>query len=110
MSIKSIPLMIAAIGSGDTTIATTDAATTKEFYTLTIHNTSASTAITVELFISADGTSAAGERIAYFSLDGKQSAKSTISLPASYYFLAKASNTGLNISGMYIQRTGTDAA
>jgi hypothetical protein len=110
MSTKTLILAVTSIGSSDTTISSTDASTTKEFYSATVSNTSASTGQSVEFFLSTDATSAAGERCGYLWLDGKEQKKITFALPVSQYLIAKGSGTDLRISGPYIQRTGPDAA
>jgi hypothetical protein len=110
MSVKSgqiIPLT--AIAAADTVIATAVAASTFEVYCATIENQTAAP-IVVELFLSADGTSAIGERIRYYTVNANsQQPVEPFGIPAGINLLAKAALAGLAIEGLYTLRNGDDA-
>lgn len=110
MTIKSgqqIP--VTAVGTGDTTVLSSAAQTSKEVWSLTLHNTGATDNISVELFLSSDGTSATGERIAQEYLDAaKTKSIRPFVVPATYFLIAKASVAGVNAYGIFTLRTGAD--
>lgn len=111
MSVKSGQVIgPTAIAAADTSILAASAAgVTREVYSATIHNTGAATT-TVEVFVSADATSATAERIAYLSLGAnEQKDVGQFGIPATYVLIAKASATGLNFYGLYTQRDGSNA-
>jgi hypothetical protein len=101
-----------AIAATDTVLAGPVAAGAKyEFYNLALHNTGAVTTTNIEIFVSADGTSSAGERVRYA---GSVGANATVPLdpigvPAGYYLIAKGSATGINFDGLYTIRDGEQA-
>ena len=111
MSVKSGQIIgPTAIAATDTTILSASAAgVTREIYSATIHNTGGTTT-TVEVFVSADATSATAERVCYLSLGAnEQKDVGQFGVPATYYVVAKASATGLNFYGLYTQRDGSNA-
>lgn len=111
MSIKSgqiIPL-IAVTDADATLLAASGAGITREVYRATLHNTTAG-AITVELFLSADAASGAGERFRYYSVDANsQKSVEPFGIPAATNLLSNASAAGLYFEGLYTQRDGEDA-
>lgn len=109
MSIKSgqtVGLM--AVGTADTVIDTSLAGQSHEYYAAMIHN-SAVGVVTVEVFVSADGVSAIGERVQREAIDSGATIRlQPILIPATYSLIAKADTTGATFSGIYTIRTGTD--
>lgn len=109
MPIKSgQQITLTALGATDATIIQAAAGTSVEIYTLTLHNTG-STGRTVEIFLSADATSAAAERVAYEYVDANQTKSiRPVTVAATQYLIGKASGTGINVYGTYTLRNGTD--
>lgn len=112
MAVKSgQPTGVVALDAGassDNTVSSAGADETREFYALVLHNTGG-TSETVEVFISADTTSATAERIGYYSVDGNDQVRlNPISLNVSQHLLMKPSGTGCTVNGIYTSRTGSD--
>jgi hypothetical protein len=79
-----------------------------EFYNLVVSDT-AGTGVTVDLFLSDDATSAAGERIDQVVL-GANETKSflPVGVQAGKYLLAKPTVVGAVMHGEYIYRNGSE--
>ena len=100
---------IVAVGTTDTQLDSTSAGESHEHYSWTLHNTSSSSSITVELFISADSSSALSEEIFNDSLGPKERKRSSIiTLDESTQLLGKASAAGVNFNSTYTLRNGSD--
>lgn len=110
MSIKSGQMtgLIALTAATDLTIANPDPKTTEEYYNLVVQD-SAGTGATVELFLSDDSTSAAGERIDRVVLAANETKSFLpVGVPASKFLIAKADAAGVTLHGEYIYRDGAD--
>lgn len=98
-----------ALSAADNTVSHPGGGETHEFYSLTIHD-SAGTGMSVEIFLSSDATSAAGERIETLTL-GVNETKSyavPIGVKQSQYLIAKPSAVGCTLHGEYTYRDGSD--
>lgn len=111
MSIKSGQMtgLVALTAATDQVIANPAALTSQEFYNLVVQDT-AGAGDTVELFLSDDATSAAGERIDRVVLGASETkAFLPVGVPAGKFLIVKAGVTGTTIHGEYIYRDGADA-
>jgi hypothetical protein len=97
-----------ALAAADNTVYQAAAGTSAEFYNLVIAETAGATA-TVDLYLSADATSAAGERIERISLGANETKVfQPVGVKASQYLLAKPSTAAITLHGEYIYRDGSD--
>lgn len=101
--------LLALTASTDYTVSNPPSGATHEFYNLIAHDTAGAGA-NVDLFLSNDAASAAGERIDRVQL-GANETKSfqPIGVPAGKYLIAKSSASGTTVHGEYIYRDGADA-
>lgn len=111
MSIKSgqVTGLLALSSGADTTVANPGSSETYEFYNLVAHETSGSGGGDVELFLSDDAASAAGERIDKVTLAaGETAVMQSVGVPAGKYLIAKAGAADITLHGEYILRNGAD--
>lgn len=111
MSIKSGQMtgLKALAATTDEVISNPAAGTSQEFYNLVVQDTAGAGA-TVELFLSDDATSAAGERIDRIVLGTDETrAFLPVGVPAGKYLIAKSGVAGVALHGEYILRDGADA-
>lgn len=96
------------VGTSDATVLNPAAGNSFEMYAGVLHNTGA-TVVTVELFLSDDGTSAAGERVFVYALSAGETKRiPPITVMPTEFLLSKADVTGASIYGTYTRRTGAD--
>jgi hypothetical protein len=111
MSIKSGQMTgrLALTSATDNTVSNPGAGITHEFYNIVVSD-SAGTGMTVDLYLSADATSATAERIERVTL-GANETKSffPVGVLPSQYLIAKPSAAGAILHGEYIYRDGADA-
>lgn len=100
---------LVAITNADTTILNPAAATTYDVYEFYAHDRSGS-GTTLEIFLSADATSAAAERVRYVSIGANETKTlEGLTVPAGYYLIGKAGATDrINITGKYMYRDGSN--
>jgi len=98
---------LVAILTTDTEIAHPTTGNTFEIYQLYVHDRGGAGG-TLEVFLSADATSAAAERVRYVSV-GVNETKTIegLTVPSGYYLIGKAAATGLNVTGKYTYRDGS---
>lgn len=99
---------LVAIAAADTTIANPATGTTFDVYDLYVHDCGG-VGGTIEIFLSSDATSAAAERVRQ-SVVGANETKALIGLviPSGYFLIGKALATGLNVTGKYTYRDGSN--
>lgn len=99
---------IVAIAAADTTIANPETGTAFDIYEFYAHDRSGS-GTTLEIFLSSDATSAAGERVRYVSIGANETKTlEGITVPAGYYLIGKAGAAdSINITGKYTYRDGS---
>lgn len=100
---------ITAIGATDTTILNPSTGQTFDVYELYAHDRSGS-GTTLEIFLSSDATSAAGERVRYVSIGANETKTlEGLTVPAGYYLIGKAGAADrINITGKYTFRDGSN--
>lgn len=109
MTIKSgQQIGIVGIAATDTTLTNASVGQSREVYSGILHNTG-SVDRTIEIFLSADASSAAAERIFFDSVaPGQTMVIPPVVIQAGYYLIGVGSGTGVNFYGAYTLRTGTD--
>lgn len=111
MSIKSGQMTgrLALTSAADNTVSNPGAGATHEFYNLVVSD-SAGTGMTVDLYLSSDATSAAGERVESVTLGANETKVfMPVGVLPSQYLIAKPSAAGAILHGEYIYRDGADA-
>lgn len=100
---------VVAVLTSDTVGDVTPAGESHEHYAAYAHNTSSSSSITVEGFISADSSSALAERVFEKTLSPDEDMRlPVITIDESSYFLLKAGATGVNFHSTFTKRNGED--
>lgn len=99
---------VVAIAATDTTIANPGAGTTFDVYEFYAHDRSG-TGTTLEIFVSSDAASAAGERVRYVSIGANETKTlEGLTVPAGYFLIGKAGAADrINITGKYTYRDGS---
>lgn len=111
MSIKSGQMtgLLPLTNGLDNLIRQTGSGDTSEFYNLVVSETLGA-AVTVDLFLSDDATSAPGERIEQVILSANETkAFQPVGVSKAKYLLAKPTTGGAVMHGEYIYRDGSDA-
>jgi len=99
---------LVAIAAADTTLLNPGTGTTFDVYEFYVHDQGGAGA-TLEVFLSSNASSAAAERVRYVVAGANETKPiEGLIVPAGYFLIGKGSATGLNVTGKYIYRDGSN--